>query len=45
VSKCVEELLSSHILFADDCFLFYRTNDKESNSLKETLDIYGKASG
>jgi hypothetical protein len=35
----------SHLLFADDCFLFCRSNLSETNKLMEILKIYEMASG
>lgn len=35
----------SHLLFADDCFLFFRANEPESLRMKWVLDVYSKASG
>ena len=35
----------SHLLFADDCFLFCRANLSEVTILKDTLNIYDDASG
>lgn len=35
----------SHLFFADDSFIFIKANQTESATMKQTLDIYGKASG
>ncbi|XP_019150691.1 PREDICTED: uncharacterized protein LOC109147545 [Ipomoea nil] len=35
----------SHLLFADDCFLFMRATTEESIQMKEVLDVYALASG
>jgi hypothetical protein len=35
----------SHLLFADDSFLFFRANENETHMLKGILDIYANASG
>ncbi|KAH9750457.1 reverse transcriptase domain-containing protein [Citrus sinensis] len=35
----------SHLLFADDCFLFFRANQVEANLVKQVLCAYGNASG
>ena len=35
----------SHLLFADDSFLFFRANEVETNALKKILDDYANASG
>ncbi|KAH9792028.1 putative reverse transcriptase/RNA-dependent DNA polymerase [Citrus sinensis] len=34
----------SHLLFADDCFLFFRANQMEANLIKQVLCAYGNAS-
>lgn len=34
----------SHLLFADDCFLFFRANAQESVNMKFVLDIYSISS-
>ncbi|XP_019161023.1 PREDICTED: uncharacterized protein LOC109157626 [Ipomoea nil] len=36
---------SSHLLFADDCFLFLCANMEESLEMKRVLDMYAEASG
>jgi hypothetical protein len=35
----------SHLLFADDCFLFFRANVREAQCMKKILNDYEKASG
>ncbi|XP_019184795.1 PREDICTED: uncharacterized protein LOC109179754 [Ipomoea nil] len=35
----------SHLLFADDCFLFLRANSEETQCMKYVLDTYSTASG
>lgn len=35
----------SHLLFADDCFLFLRANSVESSEMRKVLDLYTTASG
>lgn len=35
----------SHLFFVDDSFIFIKANQTESATMKQTLDIYGKASG
>ncbi|XP_019150584.1 PREDICTED: uncharacterized protein LOC109147383 [Ipomoea nil] len=35
----------SHLLFADDCFLFLRANEGETVGMKYVLDKYSRASG
>ncbi|XP_019179199.1 PREDICTED: uncharacterized protein LOC109174417 [Ipomoea nil] len=30
----------SHLLFADDCFIFFRANSAKSQQMKEVLDVY-----
>lgn len=35
----------SHLLFADDSFLFFRANDNETTTVKRILQTYEEASG
>jgi hypothetical protein len=35
----------SHLLFADDCFLFFMADIREENCMKSILNDYEKASG
>jgi hypothetical protein len=35
----------SHLLFADDCFLFFRADIREANCMKKILNDYENASG
>jgi hypothetical protein len=45
VSRCVEGApILSHLLFADDCFLFCRADVRESTKLKEILKEYEEGS-
>ncbi|KAH9648318.1 reverse transcriptase domain-containing protein [Citrus sinensis] len=35
----------THLFFADDCFLFFHANEQEAQIIKQSLAIYGAASG
>jgi hypothetical protein len=35
----------SHLLFADDCFLFFKANESEAQAMKDILSTYESASG
>ncbi|XP_074376188.1 secreted RxLR effector protein 78-like [Apium graveolens] len=35
----------SHLLFADDCYFFFRANKTEANAMKRILDRYEHISG
>jgi hypothetical protein len=35
----------SHLLFADDCFLFFRADAREAHCMKQILNDYERASG
>lgn len=35
----------SHLLFANDSFLFFRANERETHTLKSILHTYGEATG
>jgi hypothetical protein len=35
----------THLLFADDCFLFFRADEKEAECMKQLLNDYERASG
>jgi hypothetical protein len=45
IKICRGAPVMSHLLFADDCFLFCRSNLSETNKLMEILKIYEMASG
>lgn len=44
VQICHRAPTLTHLLFADDCFLFFRANDREVASMKRILQIYEEAS-
>jgi len=45
VSICTNAPTISHLLFADDCFLFFRADDNEAQVMKNILHTYELASG
>jgi hypothetical protein len=45
IKVCRGAPLLTHLLFADDCFLFCRADESECNRLKEVLTKYEEASG
>ncbi|PNX98658.1 ribonuclease H, partial [Trifolium pratense] len=45
VKICRGAPVVSHLLFADDCFLFCRANIAEATHMMSLLDVYGAASG
>jgi hypothetical protein len=45
VKICIGAPVVSHLLFADGCFLFCRSNLSETTKLMEILKIYEAASG
>ncbi|KAK2409029.1 hypothetical protein QL285_044487 [Trifolium repens] len=45
VKICRNAPIISHLLFADDCFLFFRAAESEALVLKNILTIYEQASG
>lgn len=45
VKVCKGAPLLTHLLFADNCFLFCRTDEQDTSNLLSILDKYGKASG
>lgn len=42
---CNNALIVSHLLFADDCFLFFRAEPSEALAMKNILEVYESASG
>jgi hypothetical protein len=42
---CRNAPIISHLLFADDCFLFFRANNNEALAMKNILSTYEAASG
>jgi hypothetical protein len=45
VQICKGEPMASHFLFADDCFLFYRSTIDETNHLMHIIKTYQEATG
>jgi len=45
ISICTNAPIISHLLFADDCFLFFRAEEREAFVMKNILETYEKASG
>ncbi|CAJ2636114.1 unnamed protein product [Trifolium pratense] len=45
VKICRNAPIISHLLFADDCFLFFRASDSEAVIMKNILSTYEAASG
>jgi ribonuclease HI len=45
VKICRNAPIISHLLFADDCFLFFRANNHEATVMKNILTTYEAASG
>jgi len=45
IKVCRGAPLLTHLLFADDCFLFCRANISEYNRLKNILQKYEEVSG
>ena len=45
VKVCRGALNVSHLLFVDDCFLFFRASMEECNVMKGILTVYESASG
>jgi len=42
---CIDAPINSHILFADDCFLFFRACEREAICMKNILATYEEALG
>jgi len=45
VKICTNALILSHLLFADDCLLFFRANSSQALKMKSISAIYEKALG
>lgn len=45
IKICRNAPIVSHLLFADDCFLFFRAEESEAMIMKEILSTYENASG
>jgi len=45
VSVCRNAPVLSHLLFADDCFLFFQAEESQANVMKRILTTYEEASG
>jgi hypothetical protein len=45
ISICTNAPIISHLLFADDCFLFFRAEERQALVMKNILETYEKASG
>ena len=45
ISLCTNAPIISHLLFADDNFLFFRAEEREAFVMKNILETYEKASG
>jgi hypothetical protein len=45
VKVCRGAPIITHLLFADDCFLFFRADENEAQCMKRFLNNYVKASG
>lgn len=45
IKVCRGAPILTHLLFTDDCFLFFRGNEKESRKMMDILSIYERASG
>lgn len=42
---CRGALIFTHLFFVDDCFLFFRVDIGEAETMRHTLETYAKASG
>ncbi|CAJ2628079.1 unnamed protein product [Trifolium pratense] len=45
IKICRNAPIISHLLFADDCFLFFRASSNEAEAMKNILETYEAASG
>jgi hypothetical protein len=45
IKICRKAPIISHLLFADDCFLFFKATSNEASVLKNILSVYEAASG
>lgn len=45
VDICREAPTITHLLFVDNCVLFFRASHREMENMKRVLDVYEKASG
>lgn len=45
VKICRGAPIITHLLFADDCFLFIRANESDAGTMKNILETYATASG
>ena len=44
-SICIGAPSVSHLLFTDDCFLFFKAEESQAQVMKNVLNIYKAASG
>ncbi|XP_039682896.1 uncharacterized protein [Medicago truncatula] len=45
IQICINAPVVSHLLFADDCFLFFKADENQANVMKQILLKYEEASG
>jgi len=45
VKICNNAPIISHLLFVDDCFIFFGANVAQASKMKDMLSIYEKSSG
>jgi len=45
ISICTNAPVISHLLFVDDCFLFFRVEEREAHTMKHILATYEPAFG